>query len=359
MAITPVHIILVFFCAPLVSSPAVAEINFYMSSDGADANAGTSVQKPIASLTRAKQLVGDALAHERGEKIFVHIAGGTYVAQSIIWDLDAGTSIVQFVGPKSGKQAIFDGKGASGNFFTVTAPSSAERFNANVKLSNVVISDYCEGVSFGDYRSKAPIYGSELNRVEFTRIGSKYDASVGRKRGNCVAAVRVQWAPGTILKNLKFSNIENLPQNQTELKKYGPLALHAIYIADRSSNIHIENSSFRSFTGSPIRIRNRSDHIKIVGVSFSDPLQVKNKPNSPAYNFAAVSQWNCTTGNQACLSKPDECPSVGISIEQLSPGDGMLPYLDETPTRGMPTCKDTALLKRYKLRGAEFSVLTK
>jgi len=334
-------------------------VSIFMSPNGSDENSGADSAIPVKTLLRVKTLTAKALAAGATE-INVNIAPGTYKGQSIIWDLAAPNANIKITGVSSNdERPIFDGASASGNFWlTLPPPKQGSRaIETNLTISNIVVRNYCEGISFGNYRSKTQIANNNLSNIWFDQIGTKYESKTVQNRGLCVAAVRLQRAENTTLTQLKFTNIENLPQSKTEANRYGPLALHAIYIADRSSNVDISKSEFSRFTGSPIRIRNRSDNVVISQSRFREPLYVKNSATQRAYVLSAVSQWNCTTQNKACAKKKDECPSRNLKMNDLDIGDGLNTYNDETQgPRHSPTCGDQALLREYSSSTAGFKV---
>ncbi|MFE0464379.1 PDZ domain-containing protein [Kitasatospora sp. NPDC058965] len=73
--------------------PATAGITFYVATNGADTNAGTSATTPVATLARAQQLVRAALPGNPGP-ITVSVAGGTYHLASplALTTADSGTT---------------------------------------------------------------------------------------------------------------------------------------------------------------------------------------------------------------------------------------------------------------------------
>lgn len=321
----------------------------FMSPTGYDSTNGETISHPVKSLERVKVLVSGALA--RGVKtVQVEIGPGVYAGQSVLWDIVAPGARVDVVGPPPERgEAVFDGTKATRTFWVVRILTpSKEALETNLSISNITVRNYCEGISFGDFLSKAFVRGNRLSNIWFDRIGTKHESPDGLKRGNCVAAVRLQRAQDTLLANLQFSHIDNLPQSETDSNRYGPLALHSIYIADGSTKVTVSNSDFKLFTGSPIRIRNRSDDVSILDNSFSAPTYVRNSPSQRRYVIAAVSQWNCTTKNNACVSKPAECPSRNIRIRGNRVKDGMQVYDDETRFRGAPTCENGKILRDYR-----------
>ncbi len=335
---------------------AAGKVEIFVAPQGADSNLGNSPAAAVSSLERAKSLASQAL-QAGARKIQIELAAGVYQGQSVLWDIAAPGAQILVSGPTPGQgDAVFDGETASGNFWVVRlAEPSSQPVETNLTISNITVRNYCEGISFGDYRSKALMRGNQLSNIWFDRIGTKYQSRQVKTRGNCVAAVRLQRAIDTTLQGLRFTNIENLPQSQTEAKRYGPLALHAIYVADMSKGVTISDSVFERFTGSPIRIRNRSDDVSVARSQFREPLYVKNAPDQRPYTLYAISQWNCTTRNAACATKADECPSRNLRLEDITVQGELKLYNDETQ-RGDPTCKDAERMQNYRSSSQGYKV---
>lgn len=333
------------------SASAVSRV--YIAVEGMDTATGTSPSQALRTLGRAKELVAE-LVSEGAKQIEVVIAPGKYEGESVVWDIAPSGAKIAVRGAGV-NDTVFDGHGVQGGLLMLRYSVPVQRpVETNLTISDLSVENYCEGISFGDFRSKGIVANNRIINVSFKRIGTKYESPPPVKRGNCVAAVRIQRAKNTVLQGLQFEKIENIPAEDTPLAKYGPLAMHAIYIADMSTDTVISDSIFDGFTGSPIRIRNRSDRTRVMRSTFRHPVYVKDGTIHRRYTLAAISQWNCTVQNKACSRKADECPSQGIFLKDIKLEGDLSIYDDETRMRGQPTCKDAAILGHYMAEDPTF-----
>jgi hypothetical protein len=325
-----------------------ADTTIYMSPAGSDSADGSSAGSSVRSLSRVKDLVAQAL-NKAGGDIRVEMAPGTYAGNSVVWDLAAKKTRITFAGSKSEQSpTVFDGSTARGSFFVVRpADSEPSPIRTNLSFEHFTVRNYCEGMSFGGYGTEQTVMDNRVSHVNFESIGSKHESkNVDGERGNCLAAVRAQRATNIELTDLTFINIENLPKKQTQSKRYGPTLLHAIYIAERSSNIKIANSRFNGFTGSPVRIRDRSSKIEVVNNIFRRPI-FADPSDREEIELAAISQWNCTAAIGACLSKRPECPSQNVVVKGNKVEKGLTLYKDMS-NGNKYTCRDPQIVEAYK-----------
>lgn len=304
----------------------VHAFDIYMSPDGDDKANGTTIKTAVKTLDAVKARYKELSKKKPDESVNIFFAPGKYVGQGVVWDIPKNKGEITIQPLKPEDKVIFDGESSDGEFFIL-------RTNARVIIKNIELNNYCEGISLGDYKSGIVSNQNRIENVTFKNIGSKYDPVTkvvgGRKlnNGNCVAAIRIQRSKENEIINCKFFNIENLPEKQTAVQKYGPLLLHSIYLSDGASGNTIEDNEFNGFTGSPIRLRNNSDNNKIRTNKFKRPIYVKTKGD---YKIKAISQWYCNDKAPGCAAKMNpECPSVGTSIKtKRHPNEAESDYKD-------------------------------
>jgi hypothetical protein len=255
---------------------------------------------------------------------------------------------------QEGDKVIFDGVGSTGKFFTLRplkTTAASEAIKTSITIKGFQINNYCEGISFGDYKSNVIVSNNKIEKVTFQNIGSKYDPVKtivnGRNitNGNCVAAVRIQRSTNNEIIDCKFINIENLPQKQTVVGKYGPLLLHAIYLSDGASKNTIIGNEFSKFTGSPVRIRNESDENEISKNKFMNPIYINTKRE---YKIKAVSQWYCNENAPGCVNKEDECPSANTLLKNNYIDPNLDGYSDESQSKNAKCPEEKLKIIRSK-----------
>jgi len=329
----------------------------YLSPSGHDDAAGLSAQQPLRTLARARDRIVELAGRHSYERIDVNFLPGTYQGLAVVWqdvDLD-GTPVHFRPAPGSRGKVVLDGaRSRFARFFTVRATRGDESTQAPSRLhfENLVIRNYCEAISLGDGLSRAILTGNVISGNVFENIGSKYDP-VRRKRagrslpnGSCTAAIRLQRSAGNRIVGNTFANIENLPKEDTFRDRYGPTYLHAIYIAHLSSDNEISGNAFTRFTGSPIRVRDRSDNVRVLHNTFSSPLYVEDSESRRRGMrvMRAVSQWYCGYGLSSCaeddvVHRP-ECPSTGLRVAGNEVRGRMEVYANLSE-RSRSTCPDT------------------
>lgn len=329
-----------------------SDLTLYVAPDGDDGRTGASPAEAVRTLGRAQDLLKSRTMSDSERQIAVKFAPGRYSGMGVTWDFVAPGRVILFEphAYQRGRSTVFiDGQGSDVDRFfllRVTTPTArGATLQTSLVFRGLDISNYCEGISLGDWKSKANVSGNVIEDNRFLRIGSKYQTpSVlpdGRRlpTGACVAAIRLQQASGNIVRGNAFQDIENLPAKSTAAAKYGPLLLHSIYIANNSSDNLIEGNRFERFSGSPVRIRAQSDNNRIVDNTFGVPTYPGTVP--AGYRIKAVSQWYCNDAVKTCRERAEdgntECPSTGIEIVGNRTSRDVELYADESQSK-TPTC---------------------
>lgn len=320
------------WAAPKAAADAAApggDIVLYLAPSGDDTRSAQSPAEAVRTLGRIQELLKARSLKETQRRIVVRFLPGTYRGLEVTWDFVAPGRSISFEPDdyQAGRfTVVIDGQGADVRHFfllrlTEPPPDDAPVATA-ITIRGLHITNYCEGISFGDWKSRAAVSGNLVEGNRLTRIGSMFQTPTrqadGRvmPTGDCVAAIRLQRAVNNIIRGNVFEEIENLPARQTGSAKYGPTLLHAIYLANRSSGNLIEGNRFERFSGSPVRIRAESNDTRVVNNSFADPVfPARLKAD---YQIKAISQWYCNDAVPACRDKAEdgntECPSLGIQI---------------------------------------------
>lgn len=304
-----------------LSAQAKGEIkSIYVSPTGTDAADGSTELKAVKSLERVQEIVSSN--SDNVTEVQVLFAPGTYRGMSVTWKTFPGIWL-RFRPSQANKDVIFDGRGGKESVFFRAHPSEPKAKDQapvpmRLELRNLIIRNYCEGISLRSWNYAIPAPGGAENLIvgnTFEYIGSKYDPVIRSKkrRGACTAALRLQGVEKTIVENNTFRHIINVDKSKTHLGRYGPAHLHAIYVANMARGNMIKNNIFEDFSGDPIRIRDRSDGNHIIGNTFGS-VSSGIKPNT----IHAVSQWYCNTSIRACVeehSERKECESSGLRID--------------------------------------------
>jgi hypothetical protein len=321
-------------------------LQFYVSADGSDKADGQSRSTALASLSRVQELLKARKGGPAPKHVQISFLPGVYHGQSVMWDYySPGTDItIESADRQPGRHpAVMDAKGTDAtSFFVLRITEKSDRpIRTAITIRGLQISNYCEGISLGDWKSVATVAGNTIEGNVFSEIGSRFQSpsaqADGKKKpmGDCVAAVRVQNAQDNLIRANTFRNIQNLPAKETVVAKYGPYLLHSIYLSKGASNNRIEKNSFEGFSGSPVRIRAQSDNNKVIDNRFSKPVYVDYRP--AGYRINVVSQWYCNEAVEACterLKKGDfECPSIGTEIVGNTLEGDLDLYKDESQSR--------------------------
>lgn len=304
------------------SASALAEgrsLYIYMAPNGNDTFDGRSAKQPIASLGRAQEMV-----RENGKgygEVRVLFAAGVYRGQAVEWRTFPGIW-TRFMPSKPGAPVVFDGRGGKHSVFFKALPgvptSASDPISMKLDFTGIKIQNYCEAISFQSWANDIRRPGGRdvvVSNSVFERIGSKYDPvrQGGLPRGNCTATIRLQGVGHSRISGNKFINIINGFSNETGLKKYGRGHLHAIYISNMSQDNLVSGNKFDNFSGDPVRIRDQSDRVKVVGNIFGSASK-----NTKSGDVHAISQWYCNEAVSACkqkAAKRKECTSSDLIIE--------------------------------------------
>lgn len=325
-----------------------SDLTFFLAPNGDDGRSGATPAEAVRTLGRVQELLKARTLKDTDRQIAVKFVPGRYSGLEVTWDYVAPGRTILFE-PQNyqrGKSSVFI-EGQNGDveqFFllrVMTPTTGDETINTGLVFRGLDISNYCEGISLGDWKSKANVSGNVIEDNRLTRIGSKYQTPKvqddGRRlpTGACVAAVRLQHASGNIVRANVFQDIENLPSSRTGAAKYGPLLLHSIYISKNSSDNLIEGNRFERFSGSPVRIRAQSDNNIIVNNTFDAPTFPGKVP--PGYRIKAVSQWYCNDAVKICKERAEdgntECPSTGTEIVGNRVARSLDLYADESQSK--------------------------
>lgn len=344
----------------LANAHAANQLNFFVANNGDDANGGRAAKDALRTLEAVEQRVASLPPSEDPLQVTIFVAAGRYADQTLEWTTarpNLSVSLRPYEGVADG-QVIFDGSKARKRQFFAYDPSKASpaEQSGSVRFSfeGIVIENFCEGLSFGDVNGRSQTSGHRVERLTLRSIGSKYDRrmrtndrGVSLPLGDCVAGIRLSATSSTSVTRTRFENIENLPSNQTFYRKYGPGLLHAIYISTSARGNKIANNTFVGFTGSPIRIRDRSNDTVVEGNTFERPLWPDDKVKErPLY---AVSEWYCNTAVAACIEKARqgdrECPSTGTKMAGNQLGSGVKSYADESQSKDSTCTFDASKVK--------------
>lgn len=331
-------------CNLLMASLAATRLDYYVGNNGNDANGGHAAKDALRTLEAVEERVATLPSSEDPLEVTIFVAAGRYTNQTLEWTTarpNLSVSLRPYEGVPDG-QVVFDGSKMRKQRFFVYNPSTASpaEHSGSVRFSfeGIVIENFCEGISFGDVEGRSMTSGHRVDRLTLRAIGSKYDRrrrinnrGVSLSPGDCYAAIRLAATSNSSITHTRFENIENLPADQTFYRQ-GPVLLHAIYVAALSQGNTIANNTFAGFTGSPIRVRDRSNDTVVERNTFERPLWPDGKVHeSPVY---AVSQWYCNIAVAACIEKAlegrRECPSTGTRMADNRLGRGVSLYADQS-----------------------------
>lgn len=315
----------------------------YIATNGDDRADGSTAQRAVQTLARAQEIIAAAPAGA----YTIRYLPGTYYNQSGDWTL-AKPDVKVTIEAAEGKlgSVVLDGSRNDENrsYFLRLAyvGTDATTVNTGLTVRNLVVRNYCEGISLGDFRMPTRNSGTTIRDNWFDRIGTAYqNTTQAMPEGQCVAGIRLDRSSNNVINHNRFTNIINLPQRQTRAAKYGPALLHAIYIANDSVDNTITDNEFSDFTGSPVRVRNRSNNVVVTGNAFSRPIYASRTPKKPLY---AVSQWYCNDAVDVCMTRAAkgrrECPSENLQIKDNRLAGKLELYADESQSK-ISTCPAT------------------
>lgn len=211
---------------PAVGSAASDEAAVYLSPHGDDAADG-GPDAPVASLTRAAQLLADAGT----ETATVWIEPGTYYEPAVVAWNRVPQSLVALRSTSTSERPVFDGSRATGNLHywmnTAGGPSLDVR-----------------GLTVRNYRTggiRMDTAGNVVTDLVFERLGNQHVPD-----GPGYAALHLLGSSGNTVTDNVFRDLENLDC---------PGCIHAIYAANGSSDNRFTGNAMARITGDPVRLR--------------------------------------------------------------------------------------------------------
>lgn len=249
---------------------------------------------PCKTLRGAHNLLVSARPNEN---VTISVAKGTFnYPAGFVWKYTRLPYTIRITGAGI-TSTVLDGKGAPGTWLTIATPLSKA---ANITVANMTIRNYGTAITAQGVRTSEKsgwISGVVIDRMSFSRIGGKYTTT----KADTYAAVRFVNARKSIIKNSKFTNIENA--------KRGEL-MHAVYLAHYSSDNRVTSNSISVVSGDPLRTRDSSSRN-----TFSSNRLVKTGV------AAHYSDWYCTGGPE-CTKGSRECPSANNVFKDNALGVG-------------------------------------
>jgi len=223
------------------SSSAAVPTHLYVSTDGTDTNPGTA-EAPVASLTRAAQLLAAAPASDPAGVATVWIAPGTYFEPAVVsW----GKVTLERVALRAVDPAhppTFDGSRAIGtsHYWMNTGGGPS------LDVRDMVVTHYRTG------GIRLDTDGNVIDRVVFTELGNAFVPN-----GPGYAALHLLNSSNNTVTNSEFRDLVN-----TDC----PGCIHAAYVANGSSDSYFAHNTMARITGDPVRLRhdthrNRFEHI--------------------------------------------------------------------------------------------------
>jgi hypothetical protein len=228
-----------------------AERALYVAPDGDDANDGLSLAAPLATLSRAHELV-DLPAHGDHQ---IYVRGGRYHGQSVGWVKHSATSSIT-IEAYAEETPVFDGirDGHMQPFFIYV--SMGRGGCSNVTIRGLTIRHYLHwGVVLGDSSGEAASW-SGCNLIEnnvLEKIGDLYlpppYICSSTQRG--YAAIMLENSGNNVIRNNVFENIENC--------RGAEAFMHAVYLYHGSSNNRIYANYISMTSGDTMRVRDASN----------------------------------------------------------------------------------------------------
>ncbi|VFR35321.1 hypothetical protein ANDA3_3901 [plant metagenome] len=265
-----------------------AQAALYVSPSGSDQANGLTPQEPLSTVQRAMDLAYQIGQKENPTHVRILIGKGEYKQQSIqAISPPTGVHIELLAADEASGKPVFDGAGKGDTWFTL---SGKTRPGARFTITGLEIRNYRTAISLNGNRAKPDHYitGGTLSRLTLRNIGQI--AMPGKPLST--AAIRLVNAREITISDNQFIRIRNVQQ-------CGPL--HAIYLAHHSSRNQIVGNTFDDLCGSPIRIRDASNH----------NLAAHNTFNQAEFE-SVFDEWYCDRSrNTKCTKTSGECPSWG------------------------------------------------
>lgn len=229
--------------------------HLYVSTDGSDTNPGT-VDAPVASLTRAAQLLADA----SGPEATVWVDPGTYYEPAVVAWNSVSLKRVKLRPTDPSKPPVFDGSRATGNshYWMNTAGGPS------LDVRGMVVTHYRTG------GIRLDTDGNRIADMVFTEIGNAYVPD-----GPGYAALHFLGSSHNVITNTVFTDLVNSDC---------PGCVHAAYVANGSSDNRFTNTVMARITGDPVRLRHDTHRNRFENTVFS-------RSGSAFPNRAMASFW--------------------------------------------------------------------
>lgn len=276
------------FILTLFSSQLFAA-DVYLSPSGDDANDGSSISHPVATLPYAVQLAQNYFKHDAHE-VRIFVQPGTYDSQGIIINTDQDFGKLSIIGMSNNPSSfpVFDGSGGAMTWLTLKGSKGTD---TGLIIQGLQIKNYFTAISLEGNRDDPRLNnsGTVIRRNIFRNIGSIASIDINQ---DSTAAIRLVNSKNNLIESNYFQSIRN--------KKSCGL-LHSIYVAHFSSGNQISNNTFNDVCGSAIKLRDQSNNNIIRSNKFS---HLENVP--------AIEEWFCDMAtHKECTKKLGECPSTG------------------------------------------------
>lgn len=240
-----------------VSAPTapVATTVVHVSPTGDDSTGTGSSTKPFQTLAKANaHLEATAPASD----VEVRLEPGTYTEVGTRWTYRSSHTVT-ITG--DGGTATFSGQNDTSAYLLKFGPESGPRVPMNLYVRNLRFTGSSNGAQVINATAVT------LTDLQFDRIGTEYTGI-----GTGYAALSVQNVSGVGIWNPTFTDIVNDPEQLS--------LVHAIYAANDADNVTMHNVSITRVAGDPIRIRNGSNNLQVLGGTITQ-----------SGRYAAMSEW--------------------------------------------------------------------
>ncbi|MFC7618716.1 hypothetical protein [Microlunatus sp. GCM10028923] len=202
----------------------------YVSTTGSDTNPGTA-EAPVASLTRAAQLLAESSTADPAGEATVWIGPGTYFEPAVVSWGKVALSRVSLRPTDPADAPTFDGSRATGtlHYWMNTAGGPA------LDVRGLVVTHYRTG------GIRLDTDGNVIDNMIFTELGNAFVPN-----GPGYAALHLLGSSGNTVTNTVFRDLIN-----TDC----PGCIHAAYVANGSSDNTFAHLTMARITGDPVRLR--------------------------------------------------------------------------------------------------------
>ncbi len=306
----------------------------FMAPDGSNKASGLTRSEAVRSLGRARE-IARRLIQSKPAKIQILVAPGTYLHQSVNWNVTHPATRISIQALDPNRRPVFDGRRGrrvkSGTFFYTRKRNG----RTNITIRNLVIQNYRAALNFHGNQRDYTRFNSH-NRILsnlFLNIGDKY---WDRPSKPGFAAIHLTNSRNNLVRNNVFLNIENFDNPDTLMNESG--LVHAIYLAHFAEENVIDRNSFINVSGQAVKIRNFSNFNKFTNNTF-------NRTGKAAFQDWACGSW---LGNPCVkhfkkaryqgrtIYRMRECPSWATVFRNNQMGmeyytNGRLPALEVYP----------------------------